>query len=92
MDSGRREGKSNVIVEVRLPQWGMGMTEGTIVEWECEVGDEIAEGDVLAEVEVAKATEELVSPVAGTVEAILVEADETAEVRDVLLTVRTAGT
>jgi pyruvate/2-oxoglutarate dehydrogenase complex dihydrolipoamide acyltransferase (E2) component len=79
-----------VIVEVRLPQWGMGMTEGTVVEWECEVGDEIVEGDVLAEIEVAKTTQELLSPVAGTVEAILVKAEETAEVRDVLLTVRTA--
>lgn len=79
-----------MIVEVRLPQWGMGMTEGTVIQWMCEVGDEIAEGDVLAEIEVAKTTQELMSPVAGTVEAIPVKVDETVEVRDVLLTIRTA--
>lgn len=78
-----------MIFEVRLPQWGMGMTEGTVVEWECDLGDEVAEGDVLATIEVAKTTQELLSPVAGVVDSIVVKADETTEVREVLMTIRT---
>ncbi|MFD1810343.1 FAD-dependent oxidoreductase [Gemmobacter lanyuensis] len=49
-------------VEVLLPQWGMGMSEGTITSWLKKVGERIEEDEPLAEIEAEKATQELESP------------------------------
>jgi pyruvate/2-oxoglutarate dehydrogenase complex dihydrolipoamide acyltransferase (E2) component len=46
-------------IEVLLPQWGMGMSEGTIVNWLKAVGESVNEDEPLAEVEAEKVTEEL---------------------------------
>ena len=59
-------------VEVLLPQWGMGMSEGTIIGWSKAVGDTVAEDEVLAEVESEKTVEQLESPAAGTLAEIVV--------------------
>ena len=53
-------------VEVLLPQWGMGMSEGTITTWLKGVGDTVAEDEPLAEIEAEKVEETLESPAAGT--------------------------
>jgi pyruvate/2-oxoglutarate dehydrogenase complex dihydrolipoamide acyltransferase (E2) component len=63
--------------EVRLPQWGIGMTEGTVVQWVKEVGDQVAEGDDLVEIDSAKAQDFVQSPVDGILVRICVEVDET---------------
>ena len=44
-------------VEVLLPQWGMGMSEGTITSWLKSVGDAVAEDEPLAEIEAEKVEE-----------------------------------
>jgi pyruvate/2-oxoglutarate dehydrogenase complex dihydrolipoamide acyltransferase (E2) component len=77
-------------VEVRLPQWGMGMTDGEVVEWHRQIGDQVHEGDPLVEIETAKVTEIVESPVSGTLVQVLFNAGETAEVRDVLAVIETA--
>ena len=71
-------------VEVLLPQWGMGMNEGTIVEWKKKVGDRVTEGDILAEIEAEKATQELEAPATGILTEILVEPNQETKVRTVL--------
>lgn len=71
-------------VEVLLPQWGMGMSEGLIVQWNKKVGDQVAEGDILAEVETEKAAQELEAPADGVLTEILVQANERAKVRTVI--------
>ena len=38
-------------VEVLLPQWGMGMSEGTVTTWFKKVGDRVTEDEPLAEIE-----------------------------------------
>jgi pyruvate dehydrogenase E2 component (dihydrolipoamide acetyltransferase) len=63
--------------EVRLPQLGQTMEEGTIVNCLVNVGDEIKKGDVIFEIETDKATLEMESPAAGFVKHILVAVDET---------------
>jgi pyruvate/2-oxoglutarate dehydrogenase complex dihydrolipoamide acyltransferase (E2) component len=68
-------------VKVLLPQWGMGMSEGTIVKWLKAVGDTVVEDEPLAEVEAEKATEVIESPASGTLKEILVEAGTVVEVR-----------
>jgi pyruvate/2-oxoglutarate dehydrogenase complex dihydrolipoamide acyltransferase (E2) component len=71
-------------VEVLLPQWGMGMTEGTVLKWLKAVGDKVTEDEELAEIEAAKVEETLESPATGTLVEILVDEGETVEVRSVL--------
>lgn len=77
-------------VEVRLPQWGMGMTEGEVIEWLKEVGDSIDEGEGLVEIETAKVNETLESPAAGVLVEVLAEVGAVIEVRDVLAVIETA--
>ena len=68
-------------IKVLLPQWGMGMSEGTIIKWLKAVGDTVAEDEPLAEVEAEKATEVIESPAAGTLSEILVDAGSLVPVR-----------
>lgn len=68
-------------IKVLLPQWGMGMNEGTIVKWFKAVGDTVAEDEPIAEVEAEKTTEVVESPAAGTLAEILFEAGTVVEVR-----------
>lgn len=77
-------------VDVVLPKWGMSMQEGTITEWYVEVGDEVLEGDVIAEVETEKVNGEVEAPANGTISEIAVAAGETAEVGTVLARVESA--
>ena len=69
-----------MITKLILPKAGMGTTEGTIVSWLKAEGDTVTEGEILVEVETAKAVEELPSPVTGVLTKILVEEDETVDV------------
>lgn len=63
-----------------LPDTGMGITEGTIVKWRKAVGDPVAIGDIVADVETAKATVEIEAVDAGTLAEIVVAEGEVAEV------------
>jgi len=71
--------------DVRLPQLGQTMEEGTIVNCLVKVGDEVKKGDVLFEIETDKATLEMESPAEGFVKHILVATDETLPVGEPLL-------
>lgn len=75
--------------DVLLPQWGMGMTEGTVLRWLKAVGDRIEEGEDLAEIEAAKAEATLEAPHSGELAEILVAEGETVEVRSVLARIDT---
>ena len=66
--------------EVRLPQWGMGMTEATLVEWLKSEGDAVTEDEEIAEVEAEKVSNMLVAPATGTLSKIVVEPGETVPV------------
>ena len=77
-------------VEVLLPQWGMGMSEGTIVGWKVKVGDSVKEGDIIADVEAEKATQELEAPATGVITEIRVPENEETKVRTVLAIIEAA--
>lgn len=76
-------------VEVLLPQWGMGMSEGTIVTWLKAVGDHVDEDEALAEVESEKVTETLEAPVAGIVVELVADEGESIEVRQIVAYIET---
>jgi pyruvate dehydrogenase E2 component (dihydrolipoamide acetyltransferase) len=63
--------------EVRLPQLGQTMEEGTVVNCLVNVGDEVKKGDVIFEIETDKATLEMESPAAGFVKYVLAKVNET---------------
>ncbi len=71
--------------EVRLPQLGQTMEEGTVVNCLIKVGDEVKKGDVIFEIETDKATLEMEAPAEGFVKHIIVEVDETLAVGAPLL-------
>ncbi len=77
--------------ELKLPKWGQVMEDATVIEWLIQVGDEISVGDALVEVETDKADGEIESEVAGVLEEICVEAEETVPVGTVLCRIREAG-
>ena len=65
---------------VKMPALGESVTEGTVVRWLKEVGEEIAVDEPLLEVSTDKVDTEVPSPIAGTLQKILVQEDEEAEV------------
>jgi 2-oxoglutarate dehydrogenase E2 component (dihydrolipoamide succinyltransferase) len=63
-----------------MPQLGETVTEGTITRWMKEVGDAVAEDEVLFEVSTDKVDSEVPSPVAGVLTEILVPEGDTVDV------------
>lgn len=66
--------------EIKMPKLGESITEGTIVSWSVQVGDVIREDDVLFEVNTAKVSAEIPSPVAGRIVEILFKEGDTVAV------------
>ena len=65
---------------VTMPALGESVTEGTVTRWLKNVGDEVAVDEPLLEVSTDKVDTEIPSPVAGTLQEILVAEDETVPV------------
>ncbi len=70
--------------EIKMPKLGESITEGTIVSWSVKVGDMIQEDDVLFEVNTAKVSAEIPSPIAGKVVEILYKEGDTVAVGTVV--------
>jgi len=70
---------------VKMPALGESVTEGTVTRWLKAVGEEVEVDEPLLEVSTDKVDTEVPSPVAGVVEKILVEEDETVEVGEDLV-------
>ena len=65
---------------VKMPALGESVTEGTVTRWLKSVGDTVEVDEPLLEVSTDKVDTEIPSPIAGTIEEILVEEDDDAEV------------
>ena len=74
-----------------MPKLGESITEGTIVSWSVQVGDAIREDDVLFEVNTAKVSAEIPSPVAGRIVEILFKEGDTVAVGTVVAVVDMGG-
>ena len=72
---------------VNLPALGESVTEGTVTRWLKAVGDEVAVDEPLVEISTDKVDTEIPSPVAGVLEEILADEDETVEVGAPLATI-----
>ncbi|MFB3389390.1 2-oxo acid dehydrogenase subunit E2 [Flavobacterium sp. LAR06] len=80
------------VIVVTMPRLSDTMTEGTVATWLKKVGDAVAEGDILAEIETDKATMEFESFNAGTLLYIGIQEGNTAPVDSLLAIIGPAGT
>lgn len=69
----------------KMPDIGEGMAEGDITSWLVKVGDTVAMDDPVAEVQNDKLIQEILSPYAGTVTKLFVDAGTTVSVGDSLI-------
>lgn len=77
--------------EIKMPKLGESITEGTIISWSVKVGDTVQEDDVLFEVNTAKVSAEIPSPVEGKVVEILFKEGDTVPVGTVVAIVDISG-
>jgi 2-oxoglutarate dehydrogenase complex dihydrolipoamide succinyltransferase (E2) component len=72
------------IVEVSMPQMGISVAEGTILEWRKRPGDWVEADETICDVSTDKIDVEIPSPASGRLERILVEPGKTVSVGTVL--------
>ncbi|MCW3046084.1 MAG: catalytic domain of component of various dehydrogenase complexe, partial [Solirubrobacterales bacterium] len=75
---------TETLIQVTMPQMGVSVSEGTIVEWKKHVGDWVAYEETICEISTDKIDTDLPSPVAGRLAEILVEVGATVDVGTVL--------
>ena len=76
---------------VYMPKLSDTMTEGVVAAWNKKIGDEVKEGDILAEIEIDKATMEFESFYDGVLLHIGVEVGKAAPVNSVLAVIGEKG-
>jgi 2-oxoglutarate dehydrogenase complex dihydrolipoamide succinyltransferase (E2) component len=79
------------IVEVAMPQMGVSVAEGTIVEWRKRPGEWVEADEPICDVSTDKVDVEIPSPASGRLKRILVEPGETVPVGSVLAELDTAA-
>ena len=70
----------SVLHALTVPKWGMSMEEGEITEWRVSVGDTLAVGDELVDIETSKIVNAAECQVAGTLVRIVGEVGRTLKV------------
>src|SRR3954452_9249500 len=75
----------NTTVEVVMPPMGDSVSEGSILEWHKQEGDEVSEGETLVEISTDKVDAEVPSPVDGTVVKVHAAEGDTVGVGSVLV-------
>ena len=72
------------MTEIKMPELGENVTEGTIVTWHRKVGETIRKGEILAEVMTEKVNCEIECPVSGRVTEILYSEETIVRVGEVI--------
>ncbi|MFB6632421.1 biotin/lipoyl-containing protein, partial [Streptomyces sp. NPDC056362] len=74
-----------------MPDVGEGLTEAEILKWYVQPGDTVTDGQVVCEVETAKAAVELPIPFDGTVHELLFPEGTTVDVGTAIIAVDVGG-
>ncbi|MEU8590908.1 dihydrolipoamide acetyltransferase family protein [Streptomyces sp. NPDC048664] len=77
--------------EFKMPDVGEGLTEAEILKWYVQVGDRVTDGQVVCEVETAKAAVELPIPYDGVVRELRFPEGTTVDVGTAIIAVDVAG-
>jgi pyruvate dehydrogenase E2 component (dihydrolipoamide acetyltransferase) len=82
---------STSVREFKMPDVGEGLTEAEILKWYVQPGDTVTDGQIVCEVETAKAAVELPIPYDGVVRALHFEEGTTVDVGTSIIAVDVAG-
>src|SRR6476659_7890468 len=77
------------MVDVTMPQMGVSVAEGTVVEWKKQVGDWVQADEIIASISTDKIDTDVESPATGRVAEILVQVGETVDVGTVMARIAT---
>src|SRR5580765_7881815 len=78
-------------VEVVMPAMGDSVSEGTILEWHKQEGDQVSEDETLVEISTDKVDAEVPAPATGTVVKVHAAEGETVAVGALLAEIATAN-
>jgi pyruvate/2-oxoglutarate dehydrogenase complex dihydrolipoamide acyltransferase (E2) component len=84
-------GANRALTEVTMPQMGVSVAEGTVVEWKKRVGEWVEADEPIVEISTDKVDTEVPSPASGRVTEIVVEVGETVDVGTVLARIETGA-
>ncbi len=77
------------LVDVTMPQMGVSVAEGTVVEWRKQPGDWIEADEIIASISTDKIDTDVEAPATGRVQELIVGVGETVEVGTVLARIAT---
>ena len=77
------------MVDVTMPQMGVSVAEGTVVEWKKQVGDWVEADEIIASISTDKIDTDVESPATGRVAEIIVDVGETVDVGTVMARIAT---
>jgi pyruvate/2-oxoglutarate dehydrogenase complex dihydrolipoamide acyltransferase (E2) component len=77
------------LVDVTMPQMGVSVAEGTLVEWKKQVGDWVEADEIIAAISTDKIDTDVESPASGRVHEIIVDVGETVDVGTVMARIAT---
>src|ERR1700742_3190354 len=72
-----------------MPQMGVSVAEGTVVEWKKRVGDWVEADEIIASISTDKIDTDVEAPATGRVQEVLVEVGTTVDVGTVLARIAT---
>jgi 2-oxoisovalerate dehydrogenase E2 component (dihydrolipoyl transacylase) len=79
------------IEQIKMPQLGESVTEGTISKWLVSVGDKVNKYDPLAEVMTDKVNAEVPSSFSGVIKELIAAEGDTLAVGEIICTIETEG-
>jgi pyruvate/2-oxoglutarate dehydrogenase complex dihydrolipoamide acyltransferase (E2) component len=71
---------TELLVDVTMPQMGVSVAEGTVVEWKKQPGDWVEADEIIASISTDKIDTDVEAPATGRVQELLVAVGETVEV------------
>jgi pyruvate/2-oxoglutarate dehydrogenase complex dihydrolipoamide acyltransferase (E2) component len=91
-DEGRgpdAPGVQQTLIDVTMPQMGVSVAEGTVVEWKKQVGDWVQADEIIAAISTDKIDTDVEAPATGRVQEIIVEVGTTVDVGTVMARIAT---
>ena len=80
---------TETLIDVTMPQMGVSVAEGTVVEWRKQPGDWIEADEIIASISTDKIDTDVEAPATGRVQELIVGVGETVEVGTVLARIAT---
>ncbi|AVP87514.1 DLST dihydrolipoamide succinyltransferase [Candidatus Phycorickettsia trachydisci] len=77
--------------EIKIPSLGESITQATLLKWHRKQGDQVSLDDLLLEIETEKVTMEVRAQAKGILESILVQADQTVQIGQVVGVINEGG-